>query len=36
VPERDVLEGVFAELVLREDPERIARDIADAAAALSR
>lgn len=26
---RDSLEGVFAELVLREDPERIARDIAD-------
>jgi ABC-2 type transport system ATP-binding protein len=29
---RDSLEGVFAELVFREDPERIGRDIADAAA----
>lgn len=29
---RDSLEGVFAELVLQEDPERTARDIADVAA----
>jgi hypothetical protein len=28
---QDTLEGVFAELVLKEDPERVARDIAEVA-----